>query len=70
VWEEEETILTAEFHLGRIAEESLTLDVTGPYHRPNLFDFQDEVTATFPYGTSTSTSVACPREIQNTFCRW
>jgi predicted amidohydrolase len=35
---EEETILSAELDLGRIGEESLTLDVTGHYHRPDLFD--------------------------------
>ncbi|HWN99566.1 MAG TPA: carbon-nitrogen hydrolase family protein [Blastocatellia bacterium] len=35
---DEETILTAEVDLSRIAEESLTLDVTGHYHRPDLFD--------------------------------
>ncbi len=39
VWEEE-TILTAELDLGRVAEESLTLDVTGHYHRPDIFDFR------------------------------
>jgi predicted amidohydrolase len=35
---EEEAILTAELDMSRIAEESLTLDVTGHYHRPDLFD--------------------------------
>jgi predicted amidohydrolase len=39
VWEEE-TILTADLDLGRIAEESLTLDVAGHYHRPDIFDFR------------------------------
>jgi nitrilase len=34
----EETILTADLDLGRIAEESLTLDTTGHYHRPDIFD--------------------------------
>jgi predicted amidohydrolase len=34
----EEEILTAELDLARIAEESLTLDVTGHYSRPDLFD--------------------------------
>ncbi|MFY9609138.1 MAG: carbon-nitrogen hydrolase family protein [Blastocatellia bacterium] len=34
----EETILTADLDLSRIAEESLSLDVTGHYHRPDLFD--------------------------------
>jgi len=35
---DEEAILTAELDLGRISEESLTLDVTGHYHRPDIFD--------------------------------
>jgi predicted amidohydrolase len=34
----EETILTASLDYGRIAEESLTLDVTGHYHRPDIFE--------------------------------
>ena len=34
----EETILTADLDLSRIAEESLTLDVTGHYYRPDLFE--------------------------------
>ncbi len=33
-------ILTAELDLGRIREESMTLDVTGHYHRPELFEFR------------------------------
>jgi predicted amidohydrolase len=37
VWGQEE-ILTAELDFARIAEESLTLDVTGHYHRPDIFD--------------------------------
>jgi predicted amidohydrolase len=37
VWDREE-ILTAELDFGRIAEESLTLDVTGHYARPDIFD--------------------------------
>ena len=37
---EEETILTAELDFSRIAEESLTLDVTGHYARPDIFDFR------------------------------
>jgi predicted amidohydrolase len=36
---DEETILTAEIDLSRIAEESLTLDVTGHYSRPDIFEF-------------------------------
>jgi nitrilase len=35
---DEETILTADLDLSRIAEESLTLDVTGHYYRPDLFE--------------------------------
>jgi predicted amidohydrolase len=35
---EEETILTADLDLSRIAEESLTLDVTGHYSRPDIFE--------------------------------
>lgn len=35
---DEETILTAELDLARIAEESLTLDVTGHYYRADLFE--------------------------------
>lgn len=36
----EEVILTAEIDLSRIAEESLALDVTGHYSRPDIFDFK------------------------------
>jgi predicted amidohydrolase len=39
VWEQEQ-ILTAEIDFGRIREESLTLDVTGHYHRPDIFGDQ------------------------------
>ena len=34
----EETILTADLDLSRIAKESLALDVTGHYYRPDLFE--------------------------------
>jgi predicted amidohydrolase len=37
VWGQEQ-ILTADLDFTRIAEESLTLDVTGHYHRPDIFD--------------------------------
>ena len=37
---QEETILTADLDLSRIAEESLTLDVTGHYYRPDLFELK------------------------------
>ncbi len=37
---DEETILVAEIDLSRIREESLTLDVTGHYSRPDVFDFK------------------------------
>ena len=33
-------VLVAELDLGRIREESMTLDVAGHYHRPELFDFR------------------------------
>jgi nitrilase len=36
----EETILTAELDLARIAEETLTLDVTGHYSRPDIFELK------------------------------
>jgi nitrilase len=35
---DEETIITADLDFSRIAEESLTLDVTGHYARPDIFD--------------------------------
>ncbi len=35
---DEEAILTAELDFSRIAEESLTLDVTGHYSRPDIFE--------------------------------
>jgi predicted amidohydrolase len=37
---EDETIVSADLDLSRIAEESMTLDVTGHYARPDLFDFK------------------------------
>ncbi|MGH9823537.1 MAG: carbon-nitrogen hydrolase family protein, partial [Blastocatellia bacterium] len=37
---DEETILTADLDLARIAAGNLTLDVTGHYSRPDLFDFE------------------------------
>ncbi|HEU4389087.1 MAG TPA: carbon-nitrogen hydrolase family protein [Blastocatellia bacterium] len=37
---DEETILTAELDYSRIAEESMTLDVTGHYYRPDVFEFR------------------------------
>lgn len=36
---DEARVLVAELDLGRIREESMTLDVTGHYHRPDLFEF-------------------------------
>jgi predicted amidohydrolase len=36
---DEPRLLVAELDLGRIREESMTLDVTGHYHRPELFEF-------------------------------
>jgi len=35
---DQEVILTADLDLSRIAEESLALDVTGHYSRPDIFD--------------------------------
>jgi predicted amidohydrolase len=37
---EEPRVLLAELDLSRIREESMTLDVTGHYHRPELFEFR------------------------------
>ena len=37
---DEPRILIAELDLRRVSEESMTLDVTGHYHRPELFDFR------------------------------
>lgn len=37
---DEPAILLAELDLARTSEESMTLDVTGHYHRPELFDFR------------------------------
>lgn len=37
---DEEAIVTAVLDLDRVREESMTLDVTGHYHRPELFDFE------------------------------
>jgi predicted amidohydrolase len=37
---DEPRILLAELDLRRASEESMTLDVTGHYHRPELFDFR------------------------------
>ncbi len=37
---DEPRVLVAELDLRRIQEESMTLDVTGHYHRPELFEFQ------------------------------
>jgi predicted amidohydrolase len=37
---DEARILVAELDLRRASEESMTLDVTGHYHRPEMFDFK------------------------------
>ncbi|HKP87520.1 MAG TPA: carbon-nitrogen hydrolase family protein [Blastocatellia bacterium] len=37
---DEETILTADLDFARIAEESMALDVTGHYSRPDIFEFK------------------------------
>ena len=43
-------VLVAELELGRIREESMTLDVTGHYHRPELFEFRALPTDRRPAG--------------------
>jgi predicted amidohydrolase len=43
-------VLVAELDLGRIREESMTLDVTGHYHRPDLFEFRPLRTGRRPEG--------------------
>ena len=47
---DEPTILVAELDLRRASEESMTLDVTGHYHRPELFDFRPLRTGRRPAG--------------------
>jgi predicted amidohydrolase len=47
---DEPTILTAGIDLRRSSEESMTLDVTGHYHRPELFDFRPLRTGRRPAG--------------------
>ena len=42
---DDEVIVLARINLDRIREESLTLDVTGHYYRPDLFDFRIRPTA-------------------------
>lgn len=37
---DEAAIVTAELDLGRVREEAMTLDVTGHYHRPDVFNLQ------------------------------
>ncbi len=37
---DEETIITTELDLSLIDKEFLTLDVTGHYHRPDVFEFK------------------------------
>ena len=47
---DEPAILTAELDLRRANEENMTLDVTGHYHRPELFDFKPLKTGRRPAG--------------------
>ena len=47
---EEAAIVTAELDLRRASEERMTLDVTGHYHRPELFDFRPLRTGKRPAG--------------------
>ncbi|HWH22804.1 MAG TPA: carbon-nitrogen hydrolase family protein [Allosphingosinicella sp.] len=47
---DEPGIVLAELDLRRASEESMTLDVTGHYHRPELFDFRPVRTGSRPAG--------------------
>jgi predicted amidohydrolase len=47
---EQAAIVTAELDLRRASEERMTLDVTGHYHRPELFDFRPLRTGKRPAG--------------------
>ncbi len=47
---DEPRVLVAELDLGRIREESMTLDVTGHYHRPELFEFRTRTAGRLPEG--------------------
>ena len=47
---EEPGLVMAELDLKRASEESMTLDVTGHYHRPELFDFRPVRTGRRPAG--------------------
>jgi len=47
---DEPAIVMAELDLRRASEESMTLDVTGHYHRPELFDFRPLRTGRRPAG--------------------
>jgi nitrilase len=48
----EETILTAELELGRVIEEKHSLDVTGHYARPDVFQLTVNQTPRHPFETS------------------
>jgi nitrilase len=43
-------VLVAELDLGRNLGESMTLDVAGHYHRPELFEFRALRTGQWPAG--------------------
>jgi predicted amidohydrolase len=49
---DEPRVLVAELDVGRIREESMTLDVTGHYHRPELFEFRAVRAGRRPSGAS------------------
>jgi nitrilase len=52
---DDEVIVLARINLDRIREESLTLDVTGHYYRPDIFDFRIRPT---PQPSETATRIA------------
>jgi predicted amidohydrolase len=47
---DEPRLLLAELDLGRLSEERMTLDVTGHYHRPEMFEFKTLRTGRRPAG--------------------
>jgi predicted amidohydrolase len=47
---DEPRLLLAELDLGRLSEERMTLDVTGHYHRPEMFEFKALRTGRRPAG--------------------
>ena len=47
---DESALLVAQLDLGRLAEERMTLDVTGHYHRPDVFSLRVNRTGYRPAG--------------------